>query len=174
MPSGSWAADAVPRLVAVLGYSDWRHRSLHPVCAARLEVGERAAEGADAVLLSGWARTPGRESEAALMLAAWRGPEVPLLADDARTTVGNARAVAAAARELGADEVVVVTSSWHRLRARLLLRAALGPDVAIELVSPARSRRLLLLGREGVCLLLLPLQLLAVRRRSLPAPLPGR
>jgi len=164
----------VPRLVAVLGYSDWRHRSLHPVCAARLEAGERAAEGADAVLLSGWARMPGRETEAALMLAAWRGPDVPLLADDARTTVGNARAVAAAARELGVDEVVVVTSSWHRLRARLLLRAALGPDVALELVSPTRPRRPLLLGREGVCLLLLPLQLLAVRRRPLPAPLPGR
>jgi uncharacterized SAM-binding protein YcdF (DUF218 family) len=161
----------------VLGYSDWRHRSLHPVCAARLEAGERAAEGADAVLLSGWARVRGRETEAALMRAAWRGPEVPLLADDARTTVGNARAVAAAAQDLGADEVVVVTSSWHRLRARLLLRAALGPDVAIEVVSPPRSHRPLLVCREGVCLLLLPIQLGAarrVRRRSLPAPLPGR
>lgn len=149
----------------MLGYSGWRHRSLHPVCAARLEAAERAAEGADAVLLSGWARLPWRETEATLMRAAWRGPDVPLISDgDARTTVGNARAVAAAARELGADEVVVVTSSWHRLRARLLLRAALGPDVAIELVSPARSRRLLLLGREGACLLLLPLQLRAARR----------
>jgi uncharacterized SAM-binding protein YcdF (DUF218 family) len=160
----------------VLGYSGRRHRSLHPLCAARLEAGERVAEGADAVLLSGWARRPGRETEAALMQAAWRGPGVPLLADvDARTTVGNARAVAAAARELGADEVVVVTSSWHRLRARVLLRAALGPDVKLEVVSPARSRRLLLLGREGACLLLLPLQLRAVRRRrSSAAPLPGR
>jgi uncharacterized SAM-binding protein YcdF (DUF218 family) len=159
----------------VLGYSGWRHESLHPVCAARLEAGERVAEGADAVLLSGWARRPGREGEAVLMRAAWRGPRVPLLADvDARTTVGNARAVAAAAQELGADEVVVVTSSWHRLRARLLLRAALGPDVKIELVSPVRSRRHLLLGREAVCLLLLPLQLRAVRRRSSAAPLPGR
>jgi uncharacterized SAM-binding protein YcdF (DUF218 family) len=158
----------------VLGYSDWRHRSLHPVCAARLEAGERAAEGADAVLLSGWARLPGRETEAALMLAAWRGPEVPLLADDSRTTVGNVRAVAAAARELGADEVVVVTSSWHQLRARRLLRAALGPDVAIEVVSPAPTRRPLLLGREAVCIAFLPLQLRAVRRRPSPAPLPGR
>ena len=160
----------------MLGYSSRRHRSLHPVCAARLEAGERVADGADAVLLSGWARRRGRETEAALMRAAWRGPGVPLLADvDARTTVGNARAVAAAARELGADEVVVVTSSWHRLRARLLLRAALGPDVAIELVSPTTPRRPLVLGREAVCIALLPLQLRAVRRRrSLPAPLPGR
>lgn len=165
----------MPKLVAVLGYSDWRHRSLHPVCAARLEAGERAAAGADAVLLSGWARLPGRETEAALMQAAWRGPGVPLLADvDARTTVGNARAVAKAAQELGADEVVVVTSSWHQLRARTLLRAALGPDVKLELVSPTRTRRPLLLGREAVCIALLPLQLRAVRRRPLPAPLPGR
>jgi DUF218 domain len=165
----------VARLVAVLGYSDWRHRSLHPVCAARLEAGERAATGADAVLLSGWARLPGRETEAELMQAAWRGPGVPLLADgDARTTVGNARAVAAAARELGADEVVVVTSSWHQVRARRLLRAALGPDVKLELISPTGTRRPLLLGREAVCLAFLPLQLRAVRRRPLPAPLPGR
>ncbi len=166
----------MPKLVAVLGYSGWRDRSLHPVCAARLEAGERVAEGADAVLLSGWARRPGRETEAALMRAAWRGPGVPLLADaDARTTVGNARAVAAAAQELGADEVVVVTSSWHQLRARVLLRAALGPDVTIKLVSPDPTRRPLLLGREAVCIALLPLQLRSVRRRRpLPAPLPGR
>ena len=165
----------MPRLVAVLGYSDWRHRSLHPVCAARLEAGERAAEGADAVLLSGWARTRGHETEAALMVAAWRGPDVPLLADDARTTVGNARAVAATARELGADEVVVVTSSWHRLRARMLLRAALGPDVKLELVSPTTTHRPLQLGREAACIAFLPVQLRAVKRRqSLPAPLPGR
>ena len=164
------------RLVAVLGYSGWWHRSLHPVCAARLRAAERAAEGADAVLFSGWARLPGRETEAALMLAAWRGPAVPLLADkDARTTVGNARAVAAAARELGADEVVVVTSSWHRLRARLLLRAALAPGIKLELVSPAPVRLPLLLGREAMCLALLPLQLRAVRRRrSSPAPLRDR
>ncbi len=109
------------------------------------------------------------------MQAAWRGPAVPLLADgDARTTAGNARSIAVAAREIGADEVVVVTSSWHRLRARLLLRAALGPDVTIELVSPAGSRRPLLLGREAACLLLLPLQLRSVRRRPSPAPLPDR
>jgi uncharacterized SAM-binding protein YcdF (DUF218 family) len=109
------------------------------------------------------------------MLAAWRGPGVPLVTDaDARTTVGNARAVAAAARAVGADEVVVVTSSWHRLRARLLLRAALGPEIKLELVSPTHSHRPLLLGREAVCLALLPLQLRAVsRRRSSPAPLPG-
>ena len=166
----------MPRLVAVLGYSGRRHRSLHPICAARLDAAEHVAEGADAVLFSGWARLPSRETEASLMQIAWRGPDIPLLADgDARTTVGNARAVASAARELGADEVVVVTSSWHRLRAQRLLRAALGPEVALEVVAAAGERRLLLLGREAVCLLLLPLQLRAVsRRRPSAAAPPGR
>ena len=60
-----------------------------------------------------------------------------LVADgDARTTVGNARAVAAAARHIGADEVVIVTSSWHARRARLLVRAALDPDVRLFVATP--------------------------------------
>ena len=63
------------------------------------------------------------------MRQAWRGPAVRLVADgDARTTAGNARAVAAAARHIGADEVVIVTSSWHARRARLLVEAALDPE----------------------------------------------
>ena len=98
------------------------------------------------------------------MQAAWRGPNVPLLDDgDARTTLGNARAVAAAAEAVGATEVVLVTSSWHRLRARLLVRAALGPGVRLELVSPDRPWPLHLAGRELVCLLALPFQLRALR-----------
>jgi hypothetical protein len=52
------------RLVAVLGYSTWRGEELHPICADRLRAGEQAAEGADAVLLSGWARRRHRPSEA--------------------------------------------------------------------------------------------------------------
>ena len=72
---------------------------IHPVCAARLAAAEATAHGADAVLLSGWSRRSGRASEAALMQAAWGGPDVPLLDDgDARTTAGNARAIAAAAK----------------------------------------------------------------------------
>ena len=131
--------------------------------------------GADAVLLSGWARLPGPRDRggadagrlARTGRAAARGRRRP---HDRRQCAGGR----AAARELGADEVVVVTSSWHQLRARLLLRAALGPDVKLELISPARTRRPLLLGREAVCIAFLPLQLRAVRRRPLPAPLPGR
>ena len=137
------------RLVAVLGYSTWRGDGLHPICAARLEAAERPAEGAGAVLLSGWSRRRHRPSEAELMRAAWRGPAVRLLADgDARTTAGNARAVAAAARELGADEVVLVTSSWHARRARLLVEAALGAGIRLAVVTPARTRPPHLIGRE--------------------------
>lgn len=161
---GASGVAGVARLVAVLGYSGRRGEGLHPVCAARLAVAEATADGADAVLLSGWSRRSGGTSEAALMQAAWRGPDVPLLDDgDARTTLGNARAVAAAAKALGATEVVLVTSSWHRLRARLLVRAALGPGVRLELVSPDRPRPLHLLGRELLCLLALPFQLRALR-----------
>ena len=161
---GGSGAGAVPRLVAVLGYSGRRGEGIHPVCAGRLAAAEAAAEGVDAVLLSGWSRRRGRASEASLMQAAWRGPDVLLLDDgDARTTLGNARAVAAAAKAIEATEVVVVTSSWHRLRARLLVRAALGPDVKLELVSPDHRAPPHLLGRELLCLLALPLQLRALR-----------
>ena len=88
------------------------------------------------------------------MREAWQGAPVPLLADgDARTTAGNALAVAAAAKEVGADEVLLVTSSWHARRARLLVRAALGSKVKLEVVTPARTRPAHLVGRELACLL---------------------
>jgi DUF218 domain-containing protein len=155
------------RLVAVLGYSTWRGDALHPIGAARLAAAERIAAGADAVLLSGWSRHRHRPSEAELMRRAWRGPEVPLIADgDARTTAGNARSVAAAARKLGADEVVLVTSSWHARRARLLVGAALGPDVRLEVVTPERTRPAYHLGRELAWLL--PAGALALSRRIVP------
>lgn len=142
------------RLVAVLGYSTRRGGGLHPICEERLRAAELVAEGAAAVLLSGWSRARHRPSEAELMRAAWRGPGVRLIADgDARTTAGNVRAVAAAARELGAREIVLVTSSWHARRARLLARAALGSGVGIEVVTPARSRPPHLVGRELAFLL---------------------
>ena len=168
------AEQEAARLVAVLGYSRRSGRGLHPICAARLQAAERVADGAAAVILSGWARRPAGASEAGLMESAWRGPPVPLLADgDARTTAGNARAVAAAARSIGATEVTLVTSSWHRLRAGLLVRAALDPGVRLELVSAPRTRPLHLVARELACLAALPLQLRASSRRSLAAR-PGR
>jgi uncharacterized SAM-binding protein YcdF (DUF218 family) len=153
------------RLVAVLGYSSRRGGALHPVCAARLRAAESVAEGADAVVLSGWARRPHHPSEAELMVAAWHGPDVHLVPDgDARTTAGNARGVARAAREAGATKVVAVTSSWHRRRARALLRAALGSDVELELVASAGRDGLGLRARELACLVALPLQSALLRR----------
>jgi uncharacterized SAM-binding protein YcdF (DUF218 family) len=156
------------RLVAVLGYSRRRGDGLHPICAARLAAAEEVSEGAAAVLLSGWARRPHRPSEASLMEAAWAGPDVPLIADgDARTTAGNARAVAAAAKEVDATTVALVTSSWHGARAKALVRAALPPGVRVEVVSPPSTRPLHLVVRELACRLALPLQ-----RASLGSPRP--
>ena len=148
------------RLVAVLGYSSWRGGTLHGICAARVAAAEAVADGPTAaVLFSGWARRRRGDSESELMRAAWRGPAVPLLSDQvARTTAGNARAIAAAARELGATEVVAVTSSWHQPRATILLRAALDPAIRLEVVSATGSRPLRILARELACFAVLPLQ----------------
>ena len=120
---------------------------------------------ADAVLLSG---------EAELMQGAWRGGEV-VLDTRARNTRENARGVAEAARRLEADEVVVVTSSWHALRARTLVRAAIGdPAVTVTSSSPPGPRPLRLLARELVCLAALPVAAtggaaLGSARRSAPS-----
>ena len=140
------------RVVAVLGYSHRRRSDLHPLCA------ERLAAGARAVILSGC-------SEAELMRAAWSGPEVPLVCDDdARTTAGNATNVAAHARELGADEVVVVTSRWHARRVRLLMNRALrGSGITLKVETTDGPRPSLLVARELACLALIPIQMTRVR-----------
>jgi uncharacterized SAM-binding protein YcdF (DUF218 family) len=153
------------RLVAVLGYSGRRHHGLHDVCAERLRHAEDLAAPGDTVLLSGWARHASGTGEAELMREAWRGAEVELVADaTARNTRENAFGVAQAARELGADEVVVVTSRWHAPRARTLVRAAL-PGVPVETSSPPGRRPLSLVAREAVCLAALPYHLARVRIR---------
>lgn len=115
------------RLVAVLGYSDRVSTDLHPVCAARLARAGGEARPTDTVLFSGWARGRlDRWAEADLMASAWDAPVQARLVDrGARTTFGNAIGIARAARELRADEVVLVTSSWHARRAAALVRAAL-------------------------------------------------
>ena len=142
------------RLVAVLGYSTWRGHGLDPICASRLRVAEAIAGEGDTVLLSGWSRRRHHPSEAELMLEAWRGPDVRVLADgDARTTAGNARSVAAAAKEIGADEVVLVTSSWHARRARLLVRPLLPPRVNLRVATTPRTRPPRLIARELATLL---------------------
>ena len=99
------------------------------------------------------------------MREAWLGPDVPLVVDgDARTTMGNARALAHAAEELDADEVVLVTSSWHARRARLLARAVLPTEVRLSVVTPSPSRPPRLIARELVWLL--PSRLALRRRRG--------
>ena len=125
------------RLVAVLGYSDASTAELHPVCGARLERAAEEARADDIVLFSGWARGRSTSPEADLMAACWSTPTRAQLVDrEARTTLGNAVAVARAARQLGADEVVVVTSRWHASRAAVLVRAALtGSGARLRVVS---------------------------------------
>jgi uncharacterized SAM-binding protein YcdF (DUF218 family) len=144
------------RVVAVLGYSHRAGGTLHPVCAHRLAHAQRLASSARTVILSG---------EADLMRAAWAGPDVVLVCDpDARSTADNARNVAAAARELGAQELVVVTSRWHQARAGILLRAALrGSGIRLSIETTSGPRPLLLLARELGCFVLLPFQLAQVK-----------
>jgi uncharacterized SAM-binding protein YcdF (DUF218 family) len=142
------------RLVAVLGYSGRRADGLHTLCAARVRHAGELVRESDAVLLSG---------EAELMRGAWNGREV-LLDPGARNTRQNAAGVAAAARRVGADEVVVVTSSWHAYRARKLVRAALPPDVIVSSSSPPGRGPVKLLARELACLAALPLHLIQLRR----------
>ena len=145
------------RVVAVLGYSGRGDTGLHPVCAGRVAHAQRLSAGCRAVIFSG---------EAAVMQAAWTGPELAFVSDpEARSTAENAVNVARAAQELGADELVVVTSGWHRLRVGILLAAALrGTGVRRRVESAAGPRPLYLLGRELVCLALLPIQLARVFR----------
>jgi uncharacterized SAM-binding protein YcdF (DUF218 family) len=147
------------RVVAVLGYSHRRKGRLHAICADRLAHAQRIAQGAQAVVFSGW-------SEAELMRSAWTGPDVLLICDrEARSTAQNAANVAAAARELGVQELVVVTSPWHRTRARRLVDTALrGSGIRFTVETAEGPRPSWVLARELVCLALLPVQLRLARR----------
>ena len=144
------------RLVAVLGYSGRRDAGLHAICETRVHHAESIVREDDAVLLSG---------EADLMHGHWRSGEV-LLDPHARNTRENALAVAKAARELGADEIVVVTSRWHALRAKTLVRTALRGEAPVVSSSPPDRPNARLALRELLLLAALPAQLLDVRRRA--------
>lgn len=154
------------RLVAVLGYSDGNAERLHPVCAARVARAERIARGDDVVLFSGWARSGTTATEAELMAESWTGLARWVLLDrGARSTAGNAVGIARAARALGVDEVVLVTSSWHARRALALVRASLTGSGALVLAvateeRPSPSARI----RELACWLLVPVLALATAR----------
>jgi uncharacterized SAM-binding protein YcdF (DUF218 family) len=156
----------VTRVVAVLGYSARRHDALHPICAARLGKAEAIAEAGDVVVLSGWARTGKADAEAELMARAWGRAEIPLVRDaDARHTVDNAACVVSDARELGAGELVVVTSWWHRPRTAVLVRrAARRAGIRSRTVAAPSPWKTGVLVRELGCLAALPLQLAALRR----------
>jgi len=163
------------RLVAVFGYSARGSSELHPLCLIRLRHAEELAGGAEAVVLSGWSRHGSGFGEAELMRDAWQGPDVRLVCDTtARNTMQNAVGVAALARELGVDEVVVVTSQWHAPRAGALVRAALG-DAGISVVTsaPRGLRHPRLVARELVCLAALPYQRHRVRPAAVAASRPS-
>ncbi len=162
MPSSE--PEQARRLLVVLGYSDGRSRELHPICAARLDHAAGLAAEGDAVLFSGWSRHPSRLPEAELMRRAWSGSGEALISDpDSRITAENAANAARHARELGVQEVLVVTSSWHRARARVLFRSLL-PDLQVTVVgaqTPGSPRHY---AREAAVFPLVPIQLRLVRR----------
>jgi hypothetical protein len=153
------------RLVAVLGYSSRKVDGLHPICASRVRQAEEVVRDDDVVLLSGWGRgRRGDPVEGELMRDAWRGPGMRVEVDPtAHNTRENASAVAAAARRLGADEVLLVTSRWHASRAVALVRAAL-PGVPVSASSPDDSGPARLLLRELACRAVLPLHVRLTRR----------
>ena len=145
------------RIVAVLGYSAWRGAGLHPVCEARGEAAAELASKEDTVLLTG-------RPEAELMREVWPlGPGRVLCDSDARVTAESALHVARLARQLGADEVIAVTSWWHCRRTGVLFpRALAGSGITVRTVgAPRWSGRLLL--REAAAYAALPLHLRRAR-----------
>lgn len=100
------------------------------------------------------------------MQEAWSGPVDFLISDpDARITAENAANAAAHARDLGVEEVVVVTSSWHRARTGVLFRSLL-PDVPVTVVGAPTPGSPKNYAREVVVFPLVPLQLRRARRLS--------
>jgi uncharacterized SAM-binding protein YcdF (DUF218 family) len=155
------------RVVAVLGYSGRDTSRLHAICAGRVAHARTLAGDGQAVILSGWARRPAGTSEAELMREAWGTTGAALHCDrTARSTAANAANVAAAVDALGAQEVVVVTSRWHRPRARILFRSALPRNVRLSVVGAPGPRPPAVLARELVCLATVPFQLWRLRRTA--------
>ena len=152
------------RLVAVLGYSSARGGDeLHRVCAARLARAGEEVLPDDTVFLSGWRRPRRHSSEAGLMAGMWHGETHQVLVDDvSRTTYGNVRAAAAAARTLGVGEIVLVTSGWHGRRASTLLQAAHGDRVVLAATDERGTA--VARVRELVCWLFVPVQVALARR----------
>jgi uncharacterized SAM-binding protein YcdF (DUF218 family) len=153
----------------VLGYSPRRPEGLHPICAARVRHAASVAGPDDVVVLSGTA------DEVERMEAAWEplgGRTLEL--DGATRTAESAVAARRLAAVSGADEVLLVTSWWHRPRAELMLRTALrGTGVRVSGSGAPSPWSPLHLAREAACVVLVPLHLAlarrAVARRALDA-----
>jgi uncharacterized SAM-binding protein YcdF (DUF218 family) len=155
-----------PRVIVVLGYADGGRDELHPVGARRLARAAEVSTADDVVVLSGWARVAGTESEAALMAAAWNGAAAEVVVDpDARTTVGNAFNALNDIQRVRAQEVVVVTSRWHAPRARAAFKLLLWRrHVRISAAFPPEPANVGAMLRELPLWLLLPAQLWVARR----------
>ena len=157
------------RLVAVLGYSGRGYVAAAPDlrAAACARARQLAADGADGdpVRLGAAPEADGRGGADARGVGneRRRAAQRPT----ARSTAGNAANVAAAADALGVSELVVVTSRWHRPRARILFRAALrGRKVRLSVEGAPGPRPPAVIARELVCLAFVPLQLARVRRAA--------
>ena len=153
------------RLIVVLGYSDRGEGVLHPICVERLAHAAKIATEDDVVVLSGWARVPGTQSEAELMAAAWAGQARELVVDpDAKTTVGNATNAVDDVRRTRATEVLVVTSRWHAPRAAVTFRWRLrGCGARVVTSAPPGVGGVRNWLRELPCWVILPLQLVSNR-----------
>jgi uncharacterized SAM-binding protein YcdF (DUF218 family) len=153
-------------VIVVLGYSDGGKGELHPIGAARLARAAEISTADDVVVLSGWARVPGTQSEAQLMAWAWTGAAAEVVVDpDARTTVGNAVNALNDVARIGAREVVVVTSRWHAARAKAAFRLLLWKrNVHVAAVFPPEPRSTVAMLRELPLWALLPVQLWHARR----------
>jgi hypothetical protein len=145
--------EAPVRLVVVLGHPPGG-AGLHPVCEARVLAAAEFPSEEDTVPLSG-------RPEVQLMLKP--GPARLPLRRRRRVTAETAVHVAHLARELGAEEVVAVTSWWHCRRTGVLFRRALsGTGIDVRTFgAPRWSGRLLL--REAAAYAVLPLHLRRAR-----------
>ena len=97
------------------------------------------------------------------MSRGWNGHTRNIRVDTAsRTTYGNVLAAAATARELSAQEIVLVTSGWHGRRASRLLEAAHGGRIFLAATDERGTTGAR--ARELACWLLVPLQVALARR----------
>jgi uncharacterized SAM-binding protein YcdF (DUF218 family) len=113
----------------------------------------------DVVVLSG------TDGEVGLMAAAWGLDAHLVRRDRASRTADSAVAAGRMAEELEVDEIVVVTSWWHRPRAQLLMRAALGRRAIRAHGAGARGPwSVWQLVREALCFPLVPVHLALARR----------